>query len=351
MPRLKAQGADAIVVLIHEGGKTSGHSDPDGCDALGGAIRGIVARLRPGVDLIVSGHTHWAYVCDYAAIDPAHPLLLTSAGLYGELVTDIALAIDPAAHKVVGRHAHNLIVQSAPYTSAHGAVANTDLYPRFAPRADVAAYVKRYVDASKVFAQRPIGKLSGPAAKGEGADSNIGATLGNLVADSQLAATRGAGAQIAFMNPFGIRAPLVPAADGTVTFGDLYQVQPFGNALVTESLTGAEIKAVLEQGFDTNGPEQVLAPSAGFAFRFDRSRTVGERVVEMTLDGKPIDPAARYRVTVNAFLALGGDAFTVFLNKPDAVTGPNDLDAFESWIKAVPVRSVPQDVRAAPVTP
>ena len=345
VPALKAQGADAVIVLIHQGGKTQGAPDPNGCNDLVGEIRPIIARLDPRVDLVVSGHTHWDYVCDWSRQDPGHPLLLTSAGLYGKEITDIRLEIDPVAHKVVSKTARNVIVQSVPYTSARGPLSNTDLVPQFAPRADIAAYVQRYVDASKAFTARPVGKLSGPATKGEGAEAGVGGTLGNVIADAQRDATANAGAQIAFMNPFGIRAPLVPAADGTVTFGDIYLTQPFGNQVVTETLTGAEIKAVLEQGFDDKGPEQALAPSSGFAYVVDRSKPVGSRIAAITFDGKPLDMAARYRVTVNGFLALGGDGFSLLAGKPEAVTGPTDLETLETWLRAAPLRTVPAETR------
>ncbi|WP_068077476.1 bifunctional metallophosphatase/5'-nucleotidase [Novosphingobium lentum] len=349
VPVLKAAGADAIVVLIHQGGKTSGQPDPNGCNAMLGDIRPIIDQLDPRVDVIVSGHTHWAYICDYRTMDPARPFLLTSAGVYGELVTDIRLEIDTVRHAVVEKQAHNVIVQSLPYTSSRGPVANTALYPQFQPRADIAQYVQRYADAAKSFSQRVIGHVSGPASKGEGAAANSGGALGNLIADSQLGATRGAGAQIAFMNPFGIRASLVPTADGTVTFGDIYAIQPFGNQVVTETMTGAELKATLEQGFDNDGPEQVLTPSAGFAYRFDRSRPVGSRIVAMTFAGRPVRSEASYRVTMNGFLSQGGDGFTGFVGKPGAVTGATDIDALEGWIKAVPLRQVPDEDRAGPV--
>lgn len=349
VPTLKAQGAQVIVVLIHQGGRTAGTPDPQDCNHFAGEIRPILDRLDTRVDVVVSGHTHWAYICDYAKLNPAKPFLLTSAGVYGELLTDITLMVDPVAGRVVSRQAHNVIVQSAPYTGTTGPKANTTAYPQFQPRADIAAYVQRYVDASKAVTQRPIGKLSGPATRGAGPESNTGGPIGNLVADSQLAATASAGAQIAFMNPFGLRAPIVPAADGSVTFGDIYAVQPFGNNVVTETMTGAQIKATLEQGFDNTGPEQVLTPSAGFAYRFDRSRPVGDRIVVLTYMGKPLDMAASYRVTVNGFLALGGDSFSGFVDKPGQVTGPTDIDAFESWIRDVPLRQVPLETRAGPV--
>lgn len=349
VPALKAQGADAIVVLIHEGGRTKGDPDPQGCNDFAGDIRPILDRLDSRVDVVVSGHTHWSYVCDYGQLNPAKPFLLTSAGVYGELVTDITLQIDPVAGRVVSKKAQNVIVQSLPYKGTRGEIGNTALFPVFQPRADIAQYVAKYVEASKEYTQRPIGKIDRPAPKNEGADGGAGGPLGNLIADAQLGATRDKGAQIAFMNPFGIRAPLVPGEDGTLTFGDIYLCQPFGNNVVTESMTGAQIKAVLEEGLDDTGPKQALAPSTGFAFRYDPARPAGDRIVTITLDGKPLDMAKTYRVTVNGFLGLGGDGFSGFVGKPDTVTGPTDIDALESWIKAVPLRAVPQEVRAGVV--
>lgn len=337
VPALKVQGADAVVVLIHQGGGQDGISDPNDCKGLTGEIRPILDQLDPGVDLVVSGHTHRAYVCDYGALNPAHPVLLTSAGVYGELVSDITLEIDPIQHRVVGKRAVNVVVQSAPFTGSKGVVANTALVPQFAPRADVAAYVATYVDAAKSLTHRAVGKLSGAAS---------GRPLGQLIADAQLAATRDAGAQIALMNPFGVRAALVPASDGSLTFDDIYTAQPFNNTLVTQSFIGAELKAILEQGFDANGPEQILLPSAGFAFRYDRSRAVGDRITSLTLDGAPIDPAVTYRVTTNSFLAQGGDSFTLFAKGRDAVIGMSDLAALEAWLKGDQLRSVPSEERS-----
>ena len=336
VPMLKGKGADAIVVLIHQGGQQDKASDPNGCAGFTGEIRPILDQLDPRVDVVVSGHTHRAYVCNYAELNPAHPLLLTSAGVYGELVTDITLDIDPAAHRVVRKRAANTIVQSTGYVGALGPVNPTPRYPQFAPRADVAAYVQTYVEASKQFAQRPAGRLAGPAS---------GRVAAALIADSQLAATRPAGAQIALMNPFGVRASLVPASDGTVKFGEIYAVEPFGNTLITQSLTGAELKAVLEQGFDANGPVQPLIPSAGFAYRYDLARPVGERITALTLDGQPLDLAANYRVTANNFLAQGGDSFSLFAKQRDGVIGVIDLDALQAWLEAVPLRAVPSEER------
>ena len=353
VPRLKARGADAIVLLIHQGGRTAGDPDPSGCSALSGEIRPILDRLSPQVDVVVSGHSHWAYVCDYAAINPAKPFLLTSAGVFGELITDIRLAIDPTTRKVVAKSARNIIVQSPGYTNIRGDIVAQPAFPRFEPRADIAEYVGRYVAASKSFVERPVGKLGGAVERPGGDASNKGGSLGNLIADAQLAATAGAGAQIALMNVFGIRAPsrIVPAPDGGVTFGQLYAVQPFANTLVTQSLTGAELKAVLEQGLDANQPVQFLSPSQGFAYSVDMAQPEGQRVVAMTLDSLPIDLAATYRVTTNSFLANGGDSFSVLAGQRDAVIGGTDIDALEAWLKAVPPRPAPLEPRVIDLNP
>ncbi|PEQ14102.1 bifunctional metallophosphatase/5'-nucleotidase [Novosphingobium sp. PC22D] len=345
VPKLKAAGADAVVVLIHQGGRTKGEPDPEGCAQFAGDIDPILRRLDPGVDVVVSGHTHWSYVCDYGTIDPAHPILLTSAGVYGELVTDITLTIDPTSDRVIARRAHNVIVQSPGYSGGRGVVENTDAVPRFEPRADVAAYVKRYVDAASAFADRPVGRISGSAEKPDGLSSNTGGVLGNLIADGQLAATKAAGAQIAVTNPFGIRAPLVPADDGSVTFGQLYAVQPFNNQLVTLTLTGAQLLAAFEDGLDDSGAQQVLSPSRGVKLVYDLSRPERGRVVSLTLDGKPVDPAARYRVTMAKFLADGGDGYETFTKGTDRNLGALDIDAFQAWIAGADIRQVPAEER------
>ncbi len=349
---LKRQGADAIVVLIHEGGRTTGKPDPNGCEGLNSEIRPVLDRLDTRVDVVVSGHTHWNYVCNYAQYNPAKPFLLTSAGVWGGFVTDIAIEIDPLTRKVVAKRAQNIAVQSEPYTAGRGVLVPVDpRWPAFAPRADIKDYVARYVDAARAFAGRKVGWLAAPVIKSEGDAQNRGGPLGMLIADAQLDATRGAGAQIAFMNPFGVRRSIAPAADGSVTFGDIYAVQPFNNDLFTLSYSGAELKAILEQGFDANGPEQILTPSQGFTYSYDRSRPVGDRIVAMTLDGKPIDPKGSYRVTVSNFLANGGDTFTGFTTGRERTLGPSDIVAFEAWLQARPPRAAPSIERHTDLQP
>ncbi len=353
-PTLRKQGADVVAVLLHQGGRVRNDpADPNGCEGLYGDIGEILDRLDPSIDLVISGHTHWAYVCDYVGKKPnkdgtPHHFLLTSAGLWGEEVTDIRLLVDPARHRLISAKAHNVVVQSAPYQGSKGVVSGNDAFPRFAPRADIAAYVQRYVDAAATYAARPAGFVAEAAVKSDG---NHGGPLADLIADAQLAATKDAGAQISFMNPFGVRASLLPAPDHSLTFGQIYAVQPFGNTLVTLTMSGAQIKATLEEGFDATGAEQALSPSQGFAYSYDRSQPIGSRITSISFAGKPLDMAANYRVTVADFLANGGDTFFTFTKGTNRTTGPLDLEALEAWLAQNPPRALPEDNRDKDLRP
>lgn len=331
VPQAVAEGADAIIVTIHQGLVPEPGDSFNGCGSMAGDLRAILEQLDPRIDLVISGHTHQAYVCDFGTVDPSRTFTVTSAGSYGRMLTDIALTVDPRANDVVGVTARNVPVQSA----GEGRPANP-AFEQFAPVPEVAAYVARYVAASAEVSSRPVGKLSGAALRG-----GYETALGNLIADAQLAASRDAGAQIALMNPGGIRADLTPKADGTVTFGDIYAVQPFGNTVVTGTLTGAQLLAVLEQQFLNPNNINVLSASEGFAMTLDASQPEGQRVVSATLNGMPIDPAKEYRVSVNSFMATGGDGFSALKAGKDALIGPLDLDAIEALFRSTDVVQLP----------
>lgn len=335
-PRLRAEGADAVVVLIHQGVATEVGYNDKSCGGVSGALLPILAKLDPAVDVVVSGHTHNAYVCDYARMDGARPLLVTSAGRSGMLVSDITLTIDPASRRVLAKSADNVIVQGVGYTGSSGAVAVDPAFPAFTADPQVAAVVERYVAAAEPIARRVVGRVTAPASRDRSAAGE--SPLGSLIADAQLSAS---GAEIAFMNSFGVRADLVPAADGSVTYGQLYAVQPFGNVLQVKGLTGAQLRAVLEQqwdsGLNTVERPNMLQVSRGFAFSYDLRRPAGQRIVSMTLDGRPIEDARVYRVAVSNFLATGGDGFTELIAGADLGGQIEDLDALEAYIAQGPV--------------
>ena len=264
---------------------------------------------------------------------------MTSAERSGTVLTAIDLAIDPAQNRVVARHADQTIVQSEPYRNASGPVELSDLFPRFAPDPEVAALVARYAEAAAPVADRIVGRLQGAALR-EKAPSGE-SVLGNLIADAHLAATSApanGGAQIAFTNQTSVRADLIPAADGSVTFGQLFTAQPFGNNLVVKRFTGRQLRALLEQQFDSgsNTPASpiMLLPSRGLTYSYDLARPAGQRILELRLNGQPIADDATYRVTMNSFLATGGDNFTLFREGTDASGGALDIEALERYIAA-----------------
>ncbi len=268
VPELQRQGIEAIVVLIHEGGFPTG--DYNECPGISGPIVDIVKKLDKAVDLVVSGHTHRAYNC---RIDGR---LVTSGDKYGTIVSEIDLVLDPKTGKVTQARADNLIVR-------------TDRFNKDPAQTQL---ITTYEQLAAPLAKRVVGKIAAPLTRDE---SPAGETpVGQVVADAQLAATRAAadgGAQIALMNPGGLRANLTAAADGAVRYEDLFAVQPFYNNLITLSLTGAQVVQVLEQQWLNQARPRILQVSRGFAYTWDNAKPAGQRVVpgSVTLDGKALE--------------------------------------------------------------
>lgn len=345
---LRAQGADAIVLLIHQGARTKGGFNDKSCPELTGDILPILDRLDPAIRVVISGHTHAAYVCNYRRPDGSD-VLLTSGGRSGMMITDIRLGLTPGGAVPEIRSADNVLVQGEGFTEGTKQVAVTPLVRRFDSDPATAALVKLYVDASQSAAQRVVGSLSGPVRREQSPDREF--VAGNFIADAQLAATRRHGAQIAFINSGGVRADLVPAADGKVTFGQVFAMQPFGNNMVVMNLSGAQLLRLLEQQFtgpNTRDPT-MLMPSAGFAFSYDMTKPEGQRIVSASLNGQRVRPEATYRLTTNNFLVSGGDGFTLFREGTDVVDAGVDVDALEAYLKSgarVPALGRMRDVNA-----
>jgi 5'-nucleotidase len=311
VPELKARGVEAIVVLIHEGGTPAG--DYNECPGISGPIVDIVKKFDRAVDVVVSGHTHRAYDCE---IDGR---LVTSGDKYGTLVTAIDLKLDPNTRDIIGAKAGNNIVRVATLARDAGQTALLESYDR------VAAPI----------ANAPAGSVTETLSR---VPNNAGESpLGDIIADAQLAATAAqGGAVIAFTNPGGVRTDIARKEDGAVTYADLFASQPFRNQLVTLTLSGKQIKDMLEQQWLDPKRPRILQVSKGFAYAWDGSKADGERIIaeRMSLNGQPIDPAASYRVTVNVYLRLGGDGFTVLKEGNAAQIGVYDIDALHSYFKA-----------------
>ena len=317
---LKRRHVRAMVVLVHEGDQVKSGERPDECGVVPGAGTRIAQQADPEIDMVLSGHTHQQYLCSVE--DPAgNARLFSSGSSFGRVITEVNLKVN--------RRTGDIVRSSV---NADNHVVTRDVPPDPATQ----TFVQTWKDRVSTIADKPIGKITAdltraPSAAGETA-------LGDVIADGQLAGTKDLGAQVALMNPGGVRTDLVHKAsgsegDGVVTYGEAFAVQPFSNVMGVTSLTGAQIDALLEQQWTAAG-EKILQPSANLRFTIDRGRAVGDRVSAITVDGTPVDPAATYKVAANNFLLGGGDGFSVFTEGKDQVLGPIDLDAFVAYFTA-----------------
>lgn len=325
---LRNQGVNAIAVVVHEGGTQTGAIGA--CTGMTGAIVDIVKRLDNAVDLVISGHTHQGYVCNLPnAAGRAIPV--TSASAFGRVLTDIDLTLDPVTRDVASITARQVVVDRT--------------NPEIKPDAGIATLVANYTAAVAPIANKVIGRIAQTVNRNTTAACEHSA--GDLIADSQLAATSDpelGGAVIAFMNPGGVRADFTFASspagegEGNITYGEAFTVQPFGNSLVTLDLTGAQIETMLEQQFvgcpNNQGFNRVLQVSKGFEYTWDKTRPSCDRIdpSSIKLNGVTLDPAATYRVTVNNFLADGGDQFFVLREGTRRLGGDVDLDALTKYL-------------------
>ncbi|MBK7456719.1 MAG: bifunctional metallophosphatase/5'-nucleotidase [Anaerolineales bacterium] len=323
IPELKKEGVQTIVVLIHEGGAQVAPAPYNGCVGISGAIVDIVNRFDPEVDVVISGHTHNAYNC------MINNMLVTSAASFGRVVTDVDLKINRKSGEVVSMSANNNIV-------------TRDV----AKDGFITALIAKYNAIAAPLANRVIGAITATITRTNNAAGE--SALGDVIADAQLFATAdpaNGGAVIAFMNPGGIRTDLNYASsaagegDGKVTYGESFAVQPFGNNLTTISMTGAQIKVALEQQFDNPavGQSRILQVSNGFTYSWSLSAPVGSKISNMMLNGVAISDTSTYRVTVNSFLADGGDNFFAFKDGTDRLGGAVDTDALEKYFVAFPL--------------
>ena len=346
IPELRAAGIESIVVLVHEGGFQSGTlGDINACEGnlAGSAIANIVKQLDNAVDLVVSGHTHAAYNCMLPNAT-GRTISVTSASAFGRVLTDIDLTIDPATRDVTKVVATNRLVARD--------------NPAIPVDAVVAKIVAGYKALVSPLANTVIGAITTdlPNSRTDGA-CNMPA--GSLIADSQLAATQPAsfgGAAVAFMNGGGVRSPGFTFASsaagegpGNVTYGEAFTVQPFGNSLVTLSLSTQNIKDFLEEQFagclgQSATSTRFALPSAGFKYTWDGAKTCGARISNVTLRsgsstevlvdaaGVVQSPAKSYRVTVNNFMADGGDGYTTLIKGTSRIGGAQDIDALTAYL-------------------
>lgn len=373
VPRLRARGIEAIVVLVHQGGfQSAGLSDINGCDGnlAGSDIASVVSRLDNAVDLVVSGHTHAAYNCSANTVDvtgngsvvtPRKAGLpniigrlvpVTSASAFGRVLTDIDVTLDPRSRDITAVVPTNRLVDRS--------------NPAITPNAEVAAVMAGYNALVSPIAGRVIGSITTDLPN-TAVDAACNMPAGDLIADAQLAATAPAdfgGAQIAFMNRGGVRNPGFTytasgsEGNGNVTYGEAFTAQPFGNSLVTMTLTAQDLKNVLEQQFagcrgQGAATTRLMLPSAGLRYTWDGAQACDARIRNLTLtrggqtetivdaNGVVLNPARTFRVTVNNFMATGGDGYTTFLNGTDLLGGAQDIDALVAYLAAFNAPNAP----------
>ena len=380
IPRLRAQGVRATVVLVHQGGfQTSPNvGDINGCDGnlknsdgSDSEIAKIVSRLDDAVDLVISGHTHAAYNCSANTVDVKNVngvavstprptglansvgrrVPVTSASAFGRVLTDIDLTLHPHSHRVIAVSAKNRLVD------------RTDAAINDAIAADpsVKNIVAGYNNLVSPLAGAVIGTITAPLPNTANAAGEMPA--GSLIADAQLQATQPAalgGAVMAFMNAGGVRNPGFAVAGASypynVTYGDAFTVQPFGNSLVTLTLTATQLKNLLEQQFvgcQGQTAQRIMQVSNGLSYSWSLSAPACSKIVDVVLTPTDVtatppvatgapeyivaagvvqNPNKTYRVTVNNFMATGGDGFGVLLGGTSVLGGAQDIDALTAYL-------------------
>ena len=330
--KLKAQGIRSIVVMVHLGGVFDDKVDSATCGGIRGPILTLGNALDAEVDVILSAHSHRAYVCNLGT------KLLTQGASFGHVLTQVQLSIDRASGEIISKAANHVLIDSA----------------AIAPDPKLQALVAAAQTATNAVAQQPAGQLnSGAITRSQ---DDVGESeLARLISDAQLAAAQGpdtGSAVIALVNQGGVRTDLPPSANNStgaipIVYGDIYSVHPFGNEIQVLELSGAELKEVLEQPLD--GSDHVTA-SDSLRYSISSSAAPGQRVIatSMRLNGKPILPTDRLRVAINNFLASGGSGQTQLIGKPVVASAGLDRDALIAYLKAGNLKDYRQ-IRAARV--
>jgi 5'-nucleotidase len=326
---LKLVGVKAQVVLVHEGDQVTAGQSPDACSTQPGAGNRIATQVDAEIDMILSGHSHQAYLCTVS--DPkGGTRLYSQGGSFGRVITKVDFQVDVRTRDVV----------------RSSVVADNQVVTRTViPDPDISTFVQTWKDRVAPVANKPIGRITADITNA--ASPSGESPLGNLIADGQLAATKtGGNAQVALMNPGGVRVGLTYAGspagegDGVVTYGEAFTVQPFNNLMQVVTLTGAQLKTLLEQQF-TGGPNaqpftKVLQPSSNLTYTYSTGAAWGSKVSNLKIDGVDVTDGQSIRVAANNFLVGGGDAFLAFKDSTDLWSGPLDIDAFAAHFAANP---------------
>jgi 5'-nucleotidase len=314
IPEIQAQGVHAIVALIHEGGSGDAYYGPTRDNAtVSGRIAGIASTLDPDVDVVLSAHTH-KFSNAYLNNSGNRPVLVTQAYSYSRGFADIDLEIDPATDEIVNKSAR---IVPAYADHSPGTTPDPEALELLA---EADAVVSKTTDTVEAVAAENITRDDTVAGE---------SVLGDLLVDSERDAMH---ADAAFITIGTLRANI---AKGNVTWGDLYAVQPFSNRLYAVSMSGRQIRDVLERQWTEPRPPYRLGVS-GLTYTYDPARPAGDRVTQIKIGGAPENDTATYRVAIVSYLLEGGDGYTEFANATILEPGPLDVDALSAYIGSLP---------------
>ncbi len=316
VPQLRTQGVQLLVAMMHEGASYDGAANDHSyaCDGLRGRGVDIAQRLDPAYGIIISGHTHQAYTCKI------NGRLLVQAGSFGGWLTESRLKVRNDGTVVDAQAVNYPVLQ-----------ASNPPNPAFV------ALVQRAAELTNAARLRPVAMLKVGAQRNPVAPFGD-STLGNLIADAQLAFAKKRGAaDIAMMNSGGIRADLTVEPGKPVTMSDVFAIQPFGNELVAMTLSGADLRELVQRQLPkTLAPRRFTQISNGLKFQWAQNAAGDSVLTELSLDGKPLQDTKDYRVVVNNFMAEGGDDLSVLRQGRDRVTLGTDVDALVEWLSENP---------------
>lgn len=323
VPELKAEGAQVLVAVMHEGGVQAPGgeaNDPSyACPTLTGRVQDIARRLDPAYAIIIGGHTHQAYTCKI------NGRLVVQAGSYGGWITESRLKLDAAGHVLDAQAVNHPVLQSV-----------------YAPNPRLAELVARAAALTAEQRNKPVATLPRSLTR-HAREPHGDSWLGNLIADSQLAYARKQGpADVAFMNPGGIRADLTVEPGKPTTMSDLLAIQPFGNDIVTLTLTGQQLFDVLQRQLPKgDAAPRMLQPSSTLRYHWRKGADGNAQLGEILVDGQPLNRTREYRVVVNNFLSEGGDDQAGFKHGRDRAVVGTDIDALVEWLRTHP-QAVPE---------
>lgn len=316
---LQERGIHAFVVLLHEGGEQDQYGGPtktaeEGAGEITGRVADIVSRLDEDVDIVLSGHTN-KFTNGYIDNAGGRPVLVTQAYYAGKAFADVTVTLDPKTREITSSSAEivTAFADNAPAVPLNPAVEeimaeDTKL---------VAPLIYEVINEAAVNITRD------PDANGE-------STLYDLATDAM---RNGQDSDVAFLNEDALREDL---EEGPVMTGMLYTIEPFSDQIYTISMTGQEIRDVLEQQWQRNVATDNLLQISGFSCTFDTSLPAGSRITGITIDGSPMDMNATYTVALTSYLVEGGDGYTVFTKGERVANGPIDVDQFIGFLQELP---------------